>query len=374
MAELRERKPTKPAASKSTHIQKQEQKRQSRAIGTDSGPDLSPDFKVVLALLLTAATIFGTYMYYRIDHANQGSFAKYVNENHGYLPGVFSLKPQRNPFGAAAEAIVESTPTTTEIETGDLVLTDAELAVYTGAEPGALIYLAINGTIFDVSASPAFYGPGGHYHHFVGRDATRAWVTECWDEPEQLTWNMDGIDAMFAPRYMDEDIERAASEDFDLPGLDMIPLDMKQKLFDRVGRVTKKERARRREEDVVEAAEAADKALAHWVQFFAGNSKYSAVGKVDTSGRVKVAPPEICEAAMKKRPIKGGKLDKMLNMPGSLAGVGNQAAAGAADPMGAMPESVKQKIAEKKAAEAAAAAAGGEVEEPEVKLDEHDEL
>nr|POE85586.1 membrane steroid-binding protein 1 [Quercus suber] len=384
MAEPRQR---KPAATKDTHIQKEEQKRQSRAIGTNSGPDYSPDLKVVLSMLLALFAIFGSYVYYRVDHANGGVFAKYVNENYGFVPGVFSSKPVRNPFGAAAAEVAEpatgTTPTSTEIETGDLRLTDDELSAYTGETPDTPIYLAINGTIFDVSASPAFYGPGGHYHHFVGRDATRAWVTECWDEPEQLTWNMEGIESMFEPRYMDEDIQRAANEDFEMPGLEMIPMDMRQKLFDRVGRVTLKERTRRRESDAIESAQAAHDALAHWVQFFAANPKYSAVGKVDTTGRVTVTPPAICEAAMKKRPIKGGKLDKMMNMPGSLGGVGKKPGAAVGDIMGGMPESVKQKIAEQKAQEAAeaaaAAAAGGEPpaeaeKVEEVNLGDHDEL
>lgn len=42
-------------------------------------------------------------------------------------------------------------------------LTEAELRQHDGSEASIPIYLAINGTIFDVSASPAFYGPGGHY-------------------------------------------------------------------------------------------------------------------------------------------------------------------------------------------------------------------
>ncbi|KAF2207218.1 hypothetical protein CERZMDRAFT_5661, partial [Cercospora zeae-maydis SCOH1-5] len=72
-------------------------------------------------------------------------------------------------------------------------LTEAELKAYTGADKSKPIYLAINGTIFDVSSSPAFYGPGGHYNHFTGKDATRAWVTECWDTDDQFTWRLEDI-------------------------------------------------------------------------------------------------------------------------------------------------------------------------------------
>ena len=45
----------------------------------------------------------------------------------------------------------------------DTKITEAELAKYDGTGKDGTIYLAINGTIYDVSASPAFYGPGGHY-------------------------------------------------------------------------------------------------------------------------------------------------------------------------------------------------------------------
>jgi len=44
-----------------------------------------------------------------------------------------------------------------------LKVTEDELKQYRGENPGDPIYLAIDGQIFDVSASPAFYGPGGHY-------------------------------------------------------------------------------------------------------------------------------------------------------------------------------------------------------------------
>lgn len=42
-------------------------------------------------------------------------------------------------------------------------ITEDDLKQYDGTDTEKPIYLAINGTIFDVSASPAFYGPGGHY-------------------------------------------------------------------------------------------------------------------------------------------------------------------------------------------------------------------
>ncbi|KAJ3100984.1 hypothetical protein HDU97_001740 [Phlyctochytrium planicorne] len=59
----------------------------------------------------------------------------------------------------------------------EIVLTAAELAQYDGSDPTKPIYLAINGKIFDVSGAPNYYGKGGGYGFFSGKDATRAYIT-----------------------------------------------------------------------------------------------------------------------------------------------------------------------------------------------------
>ncbi|KAK7208441.1 hypothetical protein BZA70DRAFT_273736 [Myxozyma melibiosi] len=70
--------------------------------------------------------------------------------------------------------------------------TDSELALYNGKTPGLPIYLAINSSVFDVSEGRTSYGPGGPYHIFAGRDATRAFVTGCFTS--DLTHDLRGID------------------------------------------------------------------------------------------------------------------------------------------------------------------------------------
>ncbi|TIA91059.1 hypothetical protein E3P99_01219 [Wallemia hederae] len=58
-----------------------------------------------------------------------------------------------------------------------------ELAQYDGRD-GRDIYLAIDGLVFDVTANPRIYGPGGMYHAAVAKDAARAFVTNCFkDQP-----------------------------------------------------------------------------------------------------------------------------------------------------------------------------------------------
>ena len=52
--------------------------------------------------------------------------------------------------------------------------TEAELAAYDGTkDPDGPILLAADGLVFNVYKGRNFYGPGGEYHIFAGRDATR---------------------------------------------------------------------------------------------------------------------------------------------------------------------------------------------------------
>ncbi|KAF9024729.1 cytochrome b5 [Hymenopellis radicata] len=48
------------------------------------------------------------------------------------------------------------------------------------------ILLAINGIVFDVTAGRSFYGPGGMYGNFAGRDASRGMAKQSFDV-EMLT-------------------------------------------------------------------------------------------------------------------------------------------------------------------------------------------
>ncbi|KAH0467312.1 hypothetical protein IEQ34_004550 [Dendrobium chrysotoxum] len=52
-----------------------------------------------------------------------------------------------------------------------------ELAPFNGTDEKLPILLGILGSVFDVTKGKSHYGPGGGYHHFAGRDASRAFVS-----------------------------------------------------------------------------------------------------------------------------------------------------------------------------------------------------
>lgn len=68
--------------------------------------------------------------------------------------------------------------------------TPPTLLPYNGTQ-GMPVYLAIRGKVFDVTPGRNFYGPGGPYENFAGRDATRGLACGSFDE-EMLTKDLEG--------------------------------------------------------------------------------------------------------------------------------------------------------------------------------------
>jgi len=60
-----------------------------------------------------------------------------------------------------------------------------------GGKDNAPVYLAVRGKVYDVSSGRNFYGPGGPYENFAGRDATRGLACQSFDE-DMLTKDLDG--------------------------------------------------------------------------------------------------------------------------------------------------------------------------------------
>lgn len=55
--------------------------------------------------------------------------------------------------------------------------TVAELLQYDGKQPDGRVLVAVNGSVYDVTKGKRFYGPGGPYAAFGGRDASRGLAT-----------------------------------------------------------------------------------------------------------------------------------------------------------------------------------------------------
>ncbi|KJX99885.1 hypothetical protein TI39_contig348g00024 [Zymoseptoria brevis] len=350
-AELRSR---KPAAAAPSPVQPEEKEKPKTLKKKQPGPptvDLEPNIFVILGMIVVFFTGLFLLVYYKIDNRDQGPVANWVNAKFPFVERALNrprVAEEIKPFsGANAQSTGK----------GGLQLTEEELKQYTG-EDGQPIYLGIDGKIFDVSASPAFYGPGGHYHHFVGKDATRAWVTECWDEPEQFTWRMDDVEVMFYPKWMDEQLEDVAEGNFsdDLGDVGKMPQDMMAKMakqaMEKFGKVDKAEKKKRRKTDQKEADDKVQETLQHWVKFFEGNAKYKLVGSV-IRDETRPDPPKPCKKAMEKRPMKGGKLEALTGKiagAGAGAGMAGMFGGGAAaggdskKPKGEMPDNVKEML------------------------------
>jgi membrane-associated progesterone receptor component len=68
--------------------------------------------------------------------------------------------------------------------------TPRTLLPYNGSDNPS-VYLAVRGRVFDVSSGRNFYGPGGPYSNFAGRDASRGLACGSFDE-DMLTKDLDG--------------------------------------------------------------------------------------------------------------------------------------------------------------------------------------
>ncbi|XP_010670833.2 probable steroid-binding protein 3 [Beta vulgaris subsp. vulgaris] len=70
--------------------------------------------------------------------------------------------------------------------------TPQQLKQYDGSDPSKPIYVAIKGRVFDVSTGNNFYGPGGAYAMFSGKDASRALAKMSKNEDDVVS-SIDGL-------------------------------------------------------------------------------------------------------------------------------------------------------------------------------------
>lgn len=69
-----------------------------------------------------------------------------------------------------------------------------ELSRFNGSIDSLPIYLAINGRVYDVTNSRHIYGKNGPYNFFSGKDCARTFHTGCFNKPDELTYDLRGLD------------------------------------------------------------------------------------------------------------------------------------------------------------------------------------
>jgi membrane-associated progesterone receptor component len=68
-----------------------------------------------------------------------------------------------------------------------------ELADYDGTDVGRPLLIGIGGYVYDVTRGRDFYGPGGPYGMFAGKDCTRALAKVSFDD-DLFTGDVEGLE------------------------------------------------------------------------------------------------------------------------------------------------------------------------------------
>lgn len=102
------------------------------------------------------------------------------------ISGLFGSPDQHR----RSERFEEPQPLPPPVQVGEI--TEEELKVYDGSDPKKPLLMAIKSQIYDVSQSRVFYGPGGPYALFAGKDASRALAKMSFEEKD-LTGDISGL-------------------------------------------------------------------------------------------------------------------------------------------------------------------------------------
>ncbi|KAL2324517.1 hypothetical protein Fmac_023575 [Flemingia macrophylla] len=105
----------------------------------------------------------------------------------------------------------ETPPLRPPVQLGEI--TPEELKAYDGSDPEKPLLMAVKGQIYDVSQSRVFYGPGGPYALFAGKDASRALAKMSFEEKD-LTADTSGLVPVTEPESIGEPSE-STSRDID---------------------------------------------------------------------------------------------------------------------------------------------------------------
>ncbi|KAI3872649.1 hypothetical protein MKW92_029097 [Papaver armeniacum] len=104
------------------------------------------------------------------------------------VSGLFGSNPA--PPQRHREIEEEREPLPPPVQLGEIG--EDELKAYDGSDPKKPLLMAIKGQIYDVSQSRMFYGPGGPYALFTGKDASRA-LAKMSFEDKDLTGDTTGL-------------------------------------------------------------------------------------------------------------------------------------------------------------------------------------
>jgi len=138
-------------------------------------------FMYAALLLFLASYLAFTYDPKRFDQmAGNGELAQ-------RLKTVFQIVDEYSPFHEYAKEELSNDDAGGEDKVkneaeSERIFTKEELKQYDGSQEGKGPFLAILGLVFDVSAKPETYGPGGGYGFFSGVDGSRAYVSGQFDE------------------------------------------------------------------------------------------------------------------------------------------------------------------------------------------------
>ncbi|XP_055685511.1 membrane-associated progesterone receptor component 1 [Lutzomyia longipalpis] len=143
-----------------------------------------------------------------------GIFQEMLNPINMFLIGIISFlvyKIFRNTTQSSSSKSAPVEPTLPRLRRD---FTVQELRQYDGNQPDGRILVAVNGNVYDVTKGKRFYGPGGPYAAFGGRDASRGLATfsvtsndnnEYDDLSDLNTMEMDSVrewEMQFKERYI----------------------------------------------------------------------------------------------------------------------------------------------------------------------------
>ncbi|KAG0548989.1 hypothetical protein BDA96_01G215700 [Sorghum bicolor] len=103
------------------------------------------------------------------------------------VSGLFAAPPPPPPRPREEP---EAEPLPPPVQLGEV--SEEELRQYDGSDTKKPLLMAIKGQIYDVTQSRMFYGPGGPYALFAGKDASRA-LAKMSFEPQDLTGDISGL-------------------------------------------------------------------------------------------------------------------------------------------------------------------------------------